>query len=182
MLNPSIFFTGFQTFFVSRQEVSTPIIGELMRIKKILYEEYSIMNPLVLSIGFGSRIIINSAWSEEEFIEIVDYDPIRNIVLVIGRSEPHEETPLHWMIHRAREDIHVIIEILNTEVSETLKEKIHSTGEIKKYSPLDYIKKVLKTLGRNNSVIIEGQSVLFTGNNVREIMDNIRDKFGCEKT
>ena len=131
MLNPSIF-TGFQTFFVSRQEVASPITGELLRLRLFLRREYSIMSPIVVSIGFGSRVIINSVWSEEEFVEIVDYDPVKNIVLAIGRSEPHEETPLHWMIHRAREDVHVIAHILDSEIAKSLKRGVSSTGEIKK--------------------------------------------------
>ena len=36
----------------------------------------------------------------EDFVELVDYDPVRHVALVVGRRSAPREAPLLWLLHR----------------------------------------------------------------------------------
>jgi hypothetical protein len=35
-----------------------------------------------------------------ELVEVVDYDPVRHVLMAVGRAEPALAAPLHWFVYR----------------------------------------------------------------------------------
>jgi ribulose-5-phosphate 4-epimerase/fuculose-1-phosphate aldolase len=166
---------SFETFYVSKEEPNNVLIPEIVRIgkkfkKMNLFDESS----GIISLSYGKRVLINgnvediSNIKRKELFEIVDYDPVKNNLLIIGVTEPRLETPVHWMIHHARSDVNIVIQINNLELVEKLQKKIVETE--KDYLPgtFDQIKDVLSLLHDNKKLIIKNQGVLFVGNSIKE--------------
>ena len=87
------------TIYLIREKVRNPVIKEILDAGRNLKGEGSI------SVGYGSRIIISTrnhikSLGEEDFIEVVDYNPSTDTALVIGLKEPPPTLPLHWFLHR----------------------------------------------------------------------------------
>ena len=140
-----------QTFFISRENINSPLIIEIIRIIKKLKDLESSKNitSLVISLGFGKRIIINAENTDfrninkDDFVEIVDYDPVKSTILIIGRKEPHVETPVHWIIHNARNDINAIIQFYDERIFEKKnKTKIITTDEEKPSGTFELAKQI----------------------------------------
>ena len=110
---------------------------------------------------------------KEELIEIADYDPIKNILLVIGPMEPKIETPIHWMIHHAREEINSIVQINSSILAENLVNKLPIVDDKYPIGTIENIKEILKSLRDNNKIIIGSNSILFVGNRLRDVEDII---------
>jgi hypothetical protein len=95
---------GPTTFFVSRERSRLPeslLLVDAMRRLAIV--------PCSVSLRAGGRFIISSSESragsltEEDVVEIADYDPVRHSVLAIGLKEPSPDTPIHWLAYRTDE-------------------------------------------------------------------------------
>ena len=170
MINPDMLLSQFNTVFLSKQKVVNPFTTIIRETINSIREKYHITSNIIVSMGFGKRIIINS---EDDFIEVVDYNPIQNILLVIGRDNPSSETHIHWMIHRARDDINMVIQILDTNVGGD----IPKVEYIDKVNNLDYIKSVLGKLGKGSMVMLENKSVLFVGRKPEDVIDLIGERW-----
>ena len=161
----------FRTFYVSREESNCPLISDIIRVCKN-FETIGLLENTTgaISLGYGKRIVMNGSnvnlakLKREEILEIVDYDPIKKVVLAMGPIEPCIETPVHCIIHRAREDVNAIIQ-LN---SEKLFKNLPSTE--KEYPPgtLELAKEILKILRTSKSVMIKNEGVLFVGTSLKE--------------
>jgi ribulose-5-phosphate 4-epimerase/fuculose-1-phosphate aldolase len=101
---------------------------------------------------------------KEEIIEVVDYNPIKRIVLSMGKTEPSIDTPVHCLIHRARDDINAIIQ-LN---SEKLYKNLPSTDKEFPPGSLELAKEVLGSLRTSKGVIMKNRGVLFVGVSLKE--------------
>jgi hypothetical protein len=93
-------FVGFSTFFVSRERVRLPEALLLVDAMKMLGG-----TVCSLSLRCAGRFAIGaqaaaSRFSEDDVVEIADYDPVRHSVLAIGLKEPSLDTPLHWLSYR----------------------------------------------------------------------------------
>ena len=177
----------FQTFFISRELSNCPLIKDVLTtIKKI--EEKKITGKKhtgVISVSYGKRILINAAdtnlknVSKESLLEIVDYDPVKKNLLVIGIKEPHVETPVHWLIHHARDDVNAIIQLSDRELAKNFSKKLPVTE--KEYPPgtLNLAKEVLKKLRTSKSIVLKNNGIIFTGYNLKEVEKLIFDT--CEE-
>lgn len=95
---------GPETFFVSRERCRLPssllLVEAMRRLKGV---------PCSVSLRAGGRFIISSSQSaggtlsEDDVVEIADYDPVRHSVLAIGLREPSPDTALHWLAYRTDE-------------------------------------------------------------------------------
>jgi hypothetical protein len=160
----------FQTFYVSKEESNCPLIVNALKVEKNIKENN--LSDIIISQRYGKRILINSLDIAEEkrenFLEIVDYDPIKQVLLAMGPNEPRIETPLHWFIHHARNEVNAIIQVNDIDLSEKIKsapktEKDYSIASIKQ------IKEVLKHLRNSKKVIIKSQGAIFVGKNIDEV-------------
>lgn len=167
----------FQTFYVSKEKSNCPLIANAIKVEKRL-KEYS-LNDITISQRYGKRVLINSSGDKkgeikDNFLEIVDYDPIKKIILAVGPNEPRIETPLHWMIHHARNEVNAVVQINDKELSEKLK-KIPKTEKDYSVVTLEQIKEVLKHLRSSKKVILKNQGVIFVGYDINEVERSISE-------
>jgi len=173
-----------QSFYVSKEETNCPLIIEIIKISKKLKEKSILKkdSDAIFSLGFGKRMIINgivkdfSNIKREELLEVVDFDPIKNNLLLIGSAEPRIETALHWMIHHARDDVNFVVQIKKTD----LINKIKDIDVTDKYpiGSIENTKEVLKALSTNKKVAIKNNGLLIVGRNTADIEKQIQDLFG----
>ncbi|MEM0493117.1 MAG: class II aldolase/adducin family protein [Candidatus Thermoplasmatota archaeon] len=135
-----------------------------------------------ISIDSGNRILINgeginlTRLTKEGVLEIIDYDPIKNIILAIGKIEPCIQTPIHWMIQRARHDVHAVVILESKKLLEypVIKETPITERDYQEGS-LDLVKEVLKTLRTGRIIRIMDREVLLVGMSLREITSMLND-------
>jgi hypothetical protein len=173
---------GLQTFFVSKEISRCPLIPEIQNMSKKLsssktYEK----NRWVISSRYGKRMIISTNTShianlqKEDFIEVVDYDPVKKTALVIGVRESSPETLLHWLIYRARKDVNVIIHIQNNKDLEKLSrlENIPVADGKVPYITLTGALDTLKVLKKGDYIILRNEELLVVGVNLKLVGDKI---------
>jgi ribulose-5-phosphate 4-epimerase/fuculose-1-phosphate aldolase len=172
---------GFQTFYLSKDETNCPLLPEIVRIGK-KYKDQGLIDdesPIIISLGYGKRVLINgnvedySKIVRNELIEIADFNPVKNVLLIIGQNEPRSETPVHWMIHHARDDVNVVIQINNLGLIEKIDDKFPTTEKDALPGSFEQIKEVLRLLRDNKILILRNQGVIFVGSTVKEIEDSI---------
>ncbi|MDX1799110.1 MAG: hypothetical protein R3255_10715 [Candidatus Lokiarchaeia archaeon] len=186
MINIDILNNESQIFYLSRESCKSPIISDFIRITKKLEElnlDY-LVEKIVISIKNGKRMIINGLGQEyqninyNDIIEIVDYDPIKNTILVLGKTKPLPETTLHWIIQNARDDINAIIQInVNEKQINKLPNLPKTNTKYSTYS-LEFAKEILPLLRNNNIIIINNQTILFVDRSLNEVEKLFFDKIG----
>jgi ribulose-5-phosphate 4-epimerase/fuculose-1-phosphate aldolase len=123
-----------------------------------------------ISIRYGKRIVITKAGAQmgkiknEDMVEVIDYDPIKNLALVIGLAEPNSETPMHWLIYDAMDKINAIIHV------HAMSEAIPTTENEKPYGTLELAMEVLKTFRKGNFINIKNNGSIAIGRNLEEAM------------
>jgi hypothetical protein len=173
--------TGFQIFFLSKEESKCPIIPKIVTFLNRFMENHPIsdLSQPIISLTYGKRIIINCAspsvnkLDKRNFLEIVDYDPIKHTYLLIGLSEPPIETPLHWMILNAKKEINVILQI-KIDLKNNLLSKNFALVD-SEYLPwsLENTREVLKSLRNKNCVVLGDSSILCAAFNLEELKNII---------
>ncbi|MEM2934978.1 MAG: hypothetical protein QXF32_01250 [Candidatus Thermoplasmatota archaeon] len=95
------------TFFLSYEEIKNPLIEEL---KKICYKKEE---GFSISVRYGKRVLINAMQVDfnnlknSDFVEIVDYNPVNDVAMIIGMKEPCEDASIHCLLY-SREEINAI--------------------------------------------------------------------------
>lgn len=167
----------FQTYYVSKEESNCPFISDFVRIGKN-FDNLTLFDNIgltTISIRYAKRILINTRGSnitklqKEDFLEIVDYNPIKNIILAIGPKEAKVETPLHWIIHYAKNEVNAIIQIKNAKLIKEFENKFPTTDKEYQSGCIDQAKSVLAILRDSNIVIIKNQGLIFVGNSSNEV-------------
>jgi len=170
----------FQSLYVSKEYSSCPLIPDIIN----FITKVENVDGLTISHRFGKRVLINSKdinfnkIGKENFLEIVDYEPFKKILLFMGMEEPCIDSPLHWYIHHAREDINAVLLIKDKKYSE---KKINNFSIIDNKYPIwsiEQIKEVLGALRNSKIVIIKNVGVLFIGNSLKEIRELISKSYG----
>lgn len=70
----------------------------------------------------GNGFFINTAFfdinnfNRDYIIEVIDFDPVRNNMMVIGNEPPAADAALHWFIYRGLPWINGVIKIENSEI------------------------------------------------------------------
>jgi ribulose-5-phosphate 4-epimerase/fuculose-1-phosphate aldolase len=177
--------TNFQTFYVSNEESNCPLIPEIVKIGKKFFELdlSKKINETVVSLRYGRRILINTDYAnfkeleQADFLEIVDYDPLKKVLLVMGNKEPRVETPIHWLIHHARDEVNAVIQINDVKLIEQLRRKIPVTEKEYPSGTLEQAKEILKGLRNSKRIVIKNQGILFVGNSIKEVEDEALKTF-----
>jgi len=176
---------SFQTFYVSKEICRCPQISEISRVYKRL-GNLDLLRDIFefsASLKYGKRMIINAKNSNlsetkgEDFLEIVDYDPLKKVLLVMGVKEPRIETSVHWIIHHAREEVKAIIQILSKELVVKLDNKIPFTEKEYPVGTLEQAKEILIKLRNSNKAVIKNQGIIFVGNSMNEVEDSMVKTF-----
>ena len=165
-----------QIIFVSRETSNCPLIAEMIRLGHRLQELGVPESDVgIVSLDYGKRLLINGKnmdikkMSQPDVVEIVDYDPLKNIMMVIGTKDPCLQTPVHWIIQKARHDINALLQINSKALVERLKGALPMTENEKTTGSLDQVKEILKTLRNGKTIIIRNEGILFAGINIQEI-------------
>ncbi|MEA2055168.1 MAG: class II aldolase/adducin family protein [Candidatus Thermoplasmatota archaeon] len=162
---------SFETFFLGREKIRNPFVREMISIGKELADK-GIGREGNMSVRYGSRIIITArnadmgSLTESDFVEVADYDVVRNVALVIGQKEPSAETIMHWLIYR-REDINAIIHIHNTF------EKLPTTEKEKPSGSFEIALEVLKSLKNSRCINLRNHGCIAVGKSLREAREEI---------
>ncbi len=180
MIKEKMINTPIQTFFVSRELSNCPYIPDIIRLgKKFVKLGMKDIENYCISITYGKRILVNTKHSniekinQQDFIEIVDYDPLKNIILAMGKKYPCIDTPIHWLIHHARDDVNVIIQFSGEGIVRKFLSNFSVTKEYHPPGTLELAKEVLKTLRSSKKIIIKNIGVLFVGISIKEVEDMI---------
>ena len=177
-----------QTLFVSRETSNCPLISEMIKLGQRL-EDLGLADKEtgILSLDYGKRLLINAKnvdvkkMTQHDVVEIVDYDPLKNIMMVIGTKDPCVETPVHWIIQKARYDINALLQINSTTLFEKLKETLPITEKETQPATLDRAKEILKTLRNRKTILIKNEGILCAGINIQEIQETLLKYLGEQK-
>ena len=170
----------FQTFFISRETSNCPFIADIIEFGKKL-DKFEIVKDgeCSISLAFGKRILINSKnfnikyLKRQDIIEIVDYDPIKNVILVIGKKYPSIEMPIHWIIQKARHDVNAILQITSKSLYEHLIDDLPITQKKALKGTVEQAKQILMALRTSKNILIRNEGVMFVGFNLKEIEDTL---------
>jgi len=173
---------SFQTFYLSKEICNCPLITDIVRVIKN-FKTIGLLKKISqvsISMKYGKRILINSKNSDfndlkaEDFLEIVDYDPLKRVLLVMGPKEPRNETPVHWMIHHARDEVNVIIQIFDEQLYGQLDKKLSQTDKKYPINTIEQVKEILLKLRDSKNVLIKDNGVIIVGNNMKEVEDSVK--------
>jgi len=171
---------SFQTFFVSREQSNCPILPDMIKLGKKI-KEIGISKDAkgIISLGYGRRILINGSnldignIKKEDILEVVDYDPAKKNLLVIGQNEPNIETPVHWIVISARNDVNAVFQLNDEKLAEKLSKKLPTTEKEQPSGTLELAKEVLRALRKSKNIVIKNKSVLFVGASFKEIEESV---------
>jgi hypothetical protein len=170
---------SFQTFFVSKEISKCPLISEIISLSE-RFKAIDLLKNIIdisISLRYGKRILINAKNSDfwkikdEDFLEIIDYDPFKKVLMAIGLKEPRIETPVHWLIHHARNEVNAIIQIDDVQLVGQLEKKIPLIERDYPMGTLDQIKEILRLLSNSKKILINNQSAIFIGSNMKDAED-----------
>jgi len=178
MFDNNLATTNFQTFYISKEESNCPLISEVVRIGKKLEDYHMVENvdKTIMSISYGKRLLINANNTnftnikQKDFLEIVDYDPVKKVILTMGPKEPYIDTSVHWLIQHARNEVNAIIQLYDIN-TEKLVNTIPITEKDYPVGSLEQAKEILKFLRDSRMVIIKNQGIMFVGSNFKEVED-----------
>jgi hypothetical protein len=108
----------FRTVFSSEEPSTFPGVPDLAACGKRFHARgLAEANAGTLAMRYGGRMVIAAGGStlgaldRDQFVEVVDYDPINHVVVAIGQMEPSSETPMCWMAMRHRPEIHALVHV-----------------------------------------------------------------------
>lgn len=178
---------GFQTFYVTKEICNCPLIPEIIKaIRKLkTIELLKDISDISVSMKYGKRMLINVKNSNnfeintEDFLEIVDYNPFKKLLLVMGPKDPRIETPVHWIIHNARDEVKTIIQINDKQLARKMENIIPKTEVEYPNGTLEQAKEILLKLRDSKMVVIKNHGVIFVGNSLKIIEDLVENS--CEE-
>jgi ribulose-5-phosphate 4-epimerase/fuculose-1-phosphate aldolase len=166
----------FQTFFISREISKSPLIEDIITFNKKFSKSKIInKNQTNISLSFGKRILITADnidienMGAKDIVEIVDYDPIKKIFIVIGSKIPSINASVHWLIHRARDDVNAIVQVIGENPINKFSKNSPITESEYPLGTLELAKEILKTLRINKRIVIKNVGCLCVGINLKEI-------------
>jgi ribulose-5-phosphate 4-epimerase/fuculose-1-phosphate aldolase len=126
----------------------------------------------------GSGFMINTSFFEldnfnrDNVVEVVDFDPVRNNMMVIGNDPPAPEAALHWFIYRGFPDTYGIINVDNPEILNQFQQGAFPNIDLSNgILNLDLALKILQEVKNSNITLLSGMGVLVVGTTVNDAMD-----------
>jgi hypothetical protein len=174
-----------QTLFVSREVSNCPLISEMMKLGQSLKQlGVADKDISIVSLNYGKRMLINAKnvdakqMNQQDVVEIVDYDPIKNIMMVIGSKDPCVEAPTHWIIQKARGDINALLQINSPVLFKKFHDAFSMTEKETPSGTLERAKEILRTLRKEKTILIKNEGVFIAGINIKEIQEALVTQFG----
>jgi len=141
----------------------------------------------IISLDYGKRLLINAKnidikkMTQQDVVEIVDYDALKNVMMVIGPKDPHLETPVHWIIQKARHDINALLQINSPALYERFQKTLPVTEKETQPDSLERAKDILKTLRNGKTILLRNEGMVFAGINIKEITNAMKNYLGDQK-
>ena len=166
------------TLFVSRETSKCPLLSDMITLGQSL-QEFGLTDKEtgILSMDYGRRLLINAKnvdirkITQHDIVEIVDYDPLKNIMMVIGLNDPALDTPVHWIVQKARQDINAILQINSTTLFERFQNQFPTTENNTQPGTLERAKEILHTLQKGKIILLRNEGIVFVGINRKEIQN-----------
>lgn len=171
MIKKNLNVPTFQNLYVSKEYSNCSLIPDIINLIKKLES----FEDVTISHRFGRRILINSKETNlkeigrKNFLELVDYDPFKKILLVMGAEKTCIDSPLHWYIHHSRQDVNTVLLIKDKRYIKENKDKIPFIDNKYPIWTIEQIKEVLRALRNSKIVIIKTVGVLFVGDSLKEV-------------
>jgi hypothetical protein len=177
MKNKQIKNLPIQVFYTSKEETNCPLVTDLIKIGKKINEKGILkqQDKAIISFRYVKRILINgmvqdySEIKRKELLEIVDYNPVKNNLLVMGTSEPFIETSIHYMIHNAKKEIKIVLQINKEKILQKIDDEIPILEDKYPINSIESIKEILKAMKNENIIGIKNNRLLFVGKDIIEI-------------
>jgi ASC-1-like (ASCH) protein len=167
----------FQSIKVSNEISNFKLISEMIKLIKKLNEKLNLKidENKIISVKYGKRIVLNSENSNlkkiqiDDFIEIVDYNPIKKLFLTIGTHEPDFNMTLHWIIQNARKKANLLVQLnSNLLINHIIKKKNEEEKQIPDNS-IEIAKDILIKLRASNTAYLENYGIFIIGNSFNDI-------------
>ena len=134
----------FQTIKISNEISNYTLIPTIIQFIYNLNKKlnFKMDEDIIISIKHGKRIVINCKNSDlnnmkpEDFIEIVDYNPVKKIFLSIGPNHPDFYMTFHWLVQNARKEINILVQLKsNLLINKINKNNFKNEKQIKENPP-----------------------------------------------
>ena len=163
-----------EVIYLSVEEVKNPLLEEMKKVGRKLKEKGYITGTYGnISVRYGKRMIITASNSDlgklnnDDFVEVVDYNPATNIAMVIGTKKPSRETPMHWLLY-SRDDINAIIH------THKIFDNVPTT---EKYAPpgsLELALEALKALRNANLINLKDHGSIAVGFSLQQALEELK--------
>jgi hypothetical protein len=170
-----------QTFVITRETSNCPLITDMTRLGARCTElGIPDHDQVILSYDYGRRLLVTAEHADaktlhqEDVVEIADYNPLKDILMIIGPKNPTTEAPVQWMIQKARHDINITLQINNPQLCDTLPPTIPRAPDPLPTATIDKAKAILKTLHDSPIIRLPNIGVLIIGVNAKVIEDLIK--------
>lgn len=133
-----------------------------------------------MSLSFAKRLITtNDSMTLDriqpgDIVEIVDYDPIKDIFVLMGKTTPGSFANTHWLVQRAREDVQIVLLLFDEVVSSFQLNQVPETKKEYPIGTLDLTKEILRTLKTSSMTKIKNQGLIITSKSFQELEQIIK--------
>jgi hypothetical protein len=103
-----------KTFYVSRDPVRNPLMERMVAAGREAARLRKDVRTGSVSVRYGKRVLLTARGADlahlasDDFVEVVDYNPVTDVTFLIGVGEPPDELPIHWIIY-ARDEVNAAI-------------------------------------------------------------------------
>ena len=163
-----------RVIFLSKEEVKNPLVEEIKEAGKIVKEKGLVEGSFGnISARYGKRMIITASGSDlgnlgdDDFVEVIDYNPITDIALVIGLKKPSIETPMHWLIYK-KPEINAIIHTHKIFDFAPTTEKYAPPGSI------ELAMEALKALKNANLINLKEHGSVAVGFDLKKALEELK--------
>jgi ribulose-5-phosphate 4-epimerase/fuculose-1-phosphate aldolase len=168
--------------YISREINISEAIVDILSFAKTLNKKISSSAKIIISVSFGNRLLLSIKQNnvknitQDDIIEIIDIDPIKKNVLLIGKKPPCIETLVHWIIHKARPDINAVVEIQSHEIYQKYCNKVPILKKTQK-GTIEQAKTILQSFQKNKNICIENETIILSGIYLKEIEEYLIKNF-----
>lgn len=166
-------------FFLSKEECQCPLTPEIIRTGKNINDLKEDISG-VISTRYGKRMITTTpkvdlgGITRKKLVEIVDYNPVKNTLLVIGKKKPSAEAPTHWLALQAKPEINAVICLHDKEIGENIpdgkKAFLDTDASLSSY---EGITSVLKNINEKEYIVIKNYGIMTTAINLNTAEEKI---------
>ncbi|HEC94638.1 MAG TPA: hypothetical protein ENI45_01570 [Thermoplasmatales archaeon] len=154
---------GLQFFQLSKDKVRSPVISEVIQLGRGIADKTGIV-----SVRYGKRMVSTAfpmplnKLTEDVFVEVVDYDPVKNSLMFIGEPQPSALLAVHLLLLRAREDVNLIVHLHKVE---------ENTRD-----PLKRTKEILSSVKGEGYVFKDKEESLFFGKGFADTVERLKEE------